>query len=127
MPNEDLTRNELPKTTYPIHFEDFSGQQFEWQVYAFIERQRDSLAWLGQTGNDDGRDIWGTFDGKSHCYQCANYQKLTEKKAEDDIDKLIQENKKPDHFNSSVRKKSYPRDRENSLDTLRPVVGDVIW
>lgn len=97
---ESSVRNTLQKTVHPIHFEDFSGQQFEWLVYAFIERQRqwDRLEWLGQTGDDGGRDIWGTFGGKSYCYQCANYQKLTAKKAKDDIDKLIRENRKPDHF-----------------------------
>lgn len=58
----------------------------------------ENLMWLGQTGDDGGRDIWGNSDKKSYCYQCANYQKLTAKKAIEDIDKLIQENRKPDFF-----------------------------
>jgi hypothetical protein len=93
-------RSVLAKTVHPVHFEDFSGQQFERLVYAFIQRQKQwvSLSWLGQTGNDDGRDIWGVIDGKSFCYQCANYRKLTLKKGKDDIDKLMQGNRKPDHL-----------------------------
>jgi hypothetical protein len=90
----------LPKLVQPIHFEDFSGEQFEWLVYAFIARQRQwkNLEWLGQTGGDGGRDIWGTFNDESYCYQCANYQKLTAKKVKDDIDKLIKQKRKPSHF-----------------------------
>ncbi len=89
----------LAKTTHPIHFEDFSGEQFEWLVFAFIKRQKawQNLEWLGQTGGDEGRDIWGVFNGESYCYQCANYQKLTAKKGKDDIDKLIKNNRKPDY------------------------------
>jgi hypothetical protein len=84
----------------PIHFEDYSGQQFEWLVFSFIQRQKQwaTLEWLGETGGDGGRDVWGVFDKKSYCYQCANHQKLTAKKAKDDIDKLIKGKRKPDHF-----------------------------
>ncbi|MBN8837198.1 MAG: hypothetical protein J0I09_08065 [Sphingobacteriia bacterium] len=90
----------LPKTVHPIHFEDFSGQQFEWLTFAYLQKikQWDSLQWLGQTGYDKGRDIWGVFGKETYCYQCANFQKLTAKKATDDIDKLHKQGKLPDYF-----------------------------
>ncbi|WP_291907235.1 hypothetical protein [Chitinophaga sp. CB10] len=90
----------INKTVNPIHFEDYSGIQFERLVFAFVSRQRrwDKIHWLGQTGSDGGRDIWGMVDGKTFCYQCANYQKLTFKKIADDIDKLIKGNNIPNNY-----------------------------
>lgn len=75
----------------PIHFEDRSGTEFERLVFAYAVREKDwhSIEWLGQTGKDGGRDIWGENNGETYCYLCANYQNLTLKKAKDDIDKLV--------------------------------------
>lgn len=88
----------IEKVIYPIHFEDRSGGEFERLAFAFVHKIRDwdSIKWLGQTGNDDGRDIWGIYKGRSFCYQCANYRQLTLKKATTDIDKLVQEKFIPD-------------------------------
>lgn len=78
-------------TVQPIHFEDRSGTEFERLVFAYAIRSNDwdTIEWLGQTGKDGGRDIWGRFGTESTCYLCANYQNLTFKKAKEDIDKLI--------------------------------------
>ena len=78
-------------TVKPIHFEDRSGTEFERIVFAYAIRSKDwdTIEWLGQTGKDGGRDIWGQLGTESTCYLCANYQNLTFKKAKEDIDKLI--------------------------------------
>lgn len=81
----------IQKTVMPIHFEDRSGTEFERLVFAFIYQLRiwNKIDWLGQTGKDGGRDIWGVFENETYCYQCANYRQLNFKKAKEDIDKLI--------------------------------------
>src|SRR5258708_31935037 len=90
----------IEKTVLPIHFEDRSGTEFERLVFAYVLRQRDwdSIEWLGQTGGDDGRDIWGVSQQQTYCFQCANYRQLTFKKITDDIDKLVNEKMIPDHY-----------------------------
>lgn len=75
----------------PIHFEDFSGSDFERLVYAYHLRAGwNELAWHGQTGSDQGRDIIGIepFDDRPSqktVIQCVNRTTLTLKKAEDDM------------------------------------------
>ncbi len=90
----------MERTTLPIHFEDRSGYEFERLTFAFVSRHRnwDSIEWIGQTGGDGGRDIWGQFDRESYCYQCANYRSLTFKKAKEDIDKLVKHKSIPNNF-----------------------------
>ncbi|WP_221452745.1 hypothetical protein [Mucilaginibacter sp. FT3.2] len=90
----------VEKTVLPIHFEDRSGAEFERLVFAYVSRLKswESIEWLGQTGDDDGRDIWGVNEGKSYCYQCANYRSLVLKKITDDIDKLVKINAIPECF-----------------------------
>lgn len=80
----------MEKITLSIHFEDRSGNEFERLTFAYVSKQKDweSIEWFGQTGKDGGRDIWGKFKNETYCYQCANYAKLTFKKAKEDIDKL---------------------------------------
>ncbi len=70
-------------TVRPIHFEDFSGAEFEWLVVAYhlCEGWMD-LAWFGQTGSDQGRDIVGQrpYDGRPAertLIQCVNRDSLT--------------------------------------------------
>lgn len=48
-------------TVQPIHFEDWSGQEFERLAFAYILRveEWDTIDWYGQLGSDRGRDIWG--------------------------------------------------------------------
>jgi hypothetical protein len=90
----------MEQTTFAIHFEDRGGIEFERLTFAFVATTQkwDSLEWLGQTGRDGGRDIWGCFNGETYCYQCANYGKLTFKKAKEDIDKLANNKTIPDNF-----------------------------
>lgn len=81
----------LEKTVYPIHFEDRSGKEFERLVLAYVAniKKWKSIDWHGQAGKDSGRDIWAEDEDDTYCYQCANYQKLSFRKAKDDIDKLL--------------------------------------
>ncbi|MBS1592853.1 MAG: hypothetical protein JST90_00920 [Bacteroidetes bacterium] len=90
----------MEQTVLPIHFEDRSGNEFERLAFAYVARCKEweKIEWLGQTGSDGGRDIWGEIDGDSYCYQCANYKSLVYKKASDDIDKLIAGGTIPKHF-----------------------------
>jgi hypothetical protein len=80
--------------TQPIHFEDFSGTQFERLVFAYMLRTRRwcSLEWYGQVGTDLGRDIWGESDDDGHktvCIQCANRKRLTLSKIIHDVDLVL--------------------------------------
>ena len=90
----------VERTVLPIHFEDRSGSEFERLVFAYVFRIKEweTFEWLGQTGDDDGRDIWGVYNGTTYCYQCANYRSLVFKKVTDDIDKLVEVGLIPDCF-----------------------------
>lgn len=81
----------LAKTVQPVHFEDFSGHQFERLVFAYhlrTEKWR-TLEWYGQSGGDLGRDIWGErAAGGSLCIQCVNRKTTAAKKITDDLDKI---------------------------------------
>lgn len=79
----------------PIHFEDYSGIQFERLVFAYHVRAgwRD-LIWHGQSGGDQGRDITGIepFDdqpARKTIIQCANRDTLTLAKAKGDMTKAV--------------------------------------
>lgn len=82
----------MQTTVGKIHFDDFGGTQFERLVFAYVSRLRnwDEIKWLGETGQDGGRDIWGSYINEDYCYQCANYKTMTLKKAKEDIDKIIE-------------------------------------
>ncbi|WP_414442158.1 hypothetical protein [Burkholderia sp. 22PA0106] len=82
-------------TVSPIHFEDYSGIQFERLVFAYHVRAgwRD-LIWHGQSGGDQGRDISGVepFDdrpSRKTVIQCANRDTLTLAKAKGDMTKAV--------------------------------------
>ncbi len=82
-------------TVSPIHFEDYSGLQFERLVFAYHVRVgwRD-LIWHGQSGGDQGRDISGIEpfdDGPSRktIIQCANRDTLTPARAKGDMSKAV--------------------------------------
>ncbi len=87
----------MEKSVFPIHFEDRSGKDFERICFAYLLRTKNWLEidWYGQLGSDRGRDICGTVkedtdrSAKLHVYQCVNFQKLTMKKAKEDLDKII--------------------------------------
>ena len=81
----------IARTVRPIHFEDFSGAEFERLVLAYhlCEGWTD-LAWFGQTGSDQGRDIIGLrpFDDRPAqrtVIQCVNRSTLAQAKAEKDM------------------------------------------
>jgi len=88
----------------PVHFDDFSGAQFERLVFAYMLRTRrwHSLEWYGQLGTDLGRDIWGERDDDGHkivCIQCANRRRLILSKIMHDVDLAVSgPNGLPDEF-----------------------------
>lgn len=87
---------QMPNSTVrPVHFEDFGGTEFERLVFAYHVRVGWSdLAWYGQTGSDQGRDIIGVepFDAvppRRTVIQCVNRSVLTQAKAEQDMSKAV--------------------------------------
>ncbi|HEY1723316.1 MAG TPA: hypothetical protein VGG27_18885 [Magnetospirillaceae bacterium] len=82
-------------TVQPVHFEDFSGVQFERLVFAYhLAIGWKKLAWFGQTGSDLGRDIVGVGSGddgidRATIIQCVNRTALTLPKAKRDMKKAI--------------------------------------
>ncbi len=120
----------IQRSTHKIHFDDFSGELFERLVFAYLNRRPwDSLEWLGQSGADGGRDIWGILNDKSTCFQCANYPRVQFAKIQKDIDKLKTNNTVPDHFvvvcggkaSGSLRKKII------TYATAMGINGTKIW
>jgi hypothetical protein len=80
----------------PVHWEDFSGMQFERIVFAYHARVDSwrTLEWYGLGGKDRGRDIWGirendSLAGEKVCVLCANWGVLTSTKAIGDIKKFL--------------------------------------
>lgn len=71
----------------PVHFEDFSGKQFERLLlgYAIRNGWKDA-EWLGEAGGDGGRDIW--CEESRTAILCANLKQPTLAKARSDIEKL---------------------------------------
>ena len=86
MPNSTVRR---------VHFEDFGGAEFERLVFAYhVWVGWSELAWYGQTGSDQGRDIIGVepFDAappRRTVIQCVNRSLLTQAKAERDMGKAV--------------------------------------
>lgn len=86
----------MPNSTVrKVHFEDFGGAEFERLVFAYHLRAGwADLAWYGQTGSDQGRDIIGTepLDGVSPrrtVIQCVNRGALAQAKAAEDMRKAV--------------------------------------
>jgi hypothetical protein len=90
----------VAKMEQPIHFEDLGGLHFERLVHAYLNTVKTwyTLEWLGQTGGDNGRDLWGVIGGESYCYQCANHKALALSKVAVDLAKLHQQELVPTHF-----------------------------
>ncbi len=81
----------MQKQVGPVHFEDFSGEQFERLCFAFLVRDPEltSVDWLGQSGGDGGRDIIVRDAlNKVFVFQCANYVRLTFQKIQQDLVKI---------------------------------------
>lgn len=92
-------------SVHPIHFDDYSGVQFERLVFAYHVRAGwTNLVWHGQVGADKGRDIIGTeeFDdepSRRTVIQCVNRRTLTTAKAKEDMSKALKASTgKPDAF-----------------------------
>lgn len=95
----------IARTVRPIHFEDFGGAEFERLVFAYhLCDGWTDLAWFGQTGSDQGRDIIGIhpFDDQPDertVIQCVNRDRLTQAKAEKDMAAAVNApTGKPDAF-----------------------------
>lgn len=93
------------RTVNRVHFEDYRGENFERLVFAFHVRAGwADVAWCGQTGSDQGRDVIGTeiFDDKSSrrtIVQCVNRGTLSLAKATTDMQKAVRApGGKPDAF-----------------------------
>jgi hypothetical protein len=83
-------------TVHPLNFSQLSGHDFERLVLAFLWRRWSwtQLDWYGQLGDDDGRDIVGHRENdygelKLVVFACANWQRLTLKKAKEDTGKIV--------------------------------------
>ncbi|HVC60309.1 MAG TPA: hypothetical protein VND19_08135 [Acetobacteraceae bacterium] len=78
----------IARAVRPIHFEDFAGADFERLVFAYhLHDGWSELAWYGQTGSDQGRDIIGMqpFDDRPSrrtVIRCVNRNSLAQSKAE---------------------------------------------
>jgi hypothetical protein len=84
----------MQKQVAPVHFEDFSGEQFERLCFAFLVRDPEFVRvdWWGQSGGDKGRDIIATdAANRIWVYQCANYARLTMQKVEKDLKKIAKD------------------------------------
>lgn len=97
-------------TVHPIHFEDYSGVQFERLVFAYHVRAGwVDLVWHGQSGGDQGRDISGIDESDDRparrtIIQCANRDALTLTKARSDMKKAVAAvGGKPDAFKFVTR------------------------
>jgi hypothetical protein len=80
----------------PVHFEDFSGKDFERLVFAYVLRSRwPDAEWLGETGGDHGRDVWCPGRRKTTAFMCANFKTLTLAKVISDLNRLANLEKRP--------------------------------
>jgi HJR/Mrr/RecB family endonuclease len=90
----------VTSTVHRLQFHLLGGDSFEHLVFAFLQQTGDwkSIEWLGETGQDKGKDIWAEKDNATHCFQCANYHQLTSQKVTADIDKLVHHQTIPDNL-----------------------------
>lgn len=90
-PNAKQVNPSVTATVHRLQFHLLGGDNFEHLVFAFLQQTLDwkSIEWLGEAGQDKGKDIWAKMDNATHCFQCANYQQLTSQKVITDIDKLV--------------------------------------
>lgn len=118
---------------HPIHFEDYSGPQFERLACAYLIRRPEftEVAWYGQLGSDRGRDIVCVHqDGSTWIIQCANFTRLTERKAKEDIEKIAAgPRSKGAHFRlvAGGRVSSNLRDKAASLARAAKLIHEGVW
>jgi HJR/Mrr/RecB family endonuclease len=94
------TRTVITATVHRLQFHLLGGDAFEHLVFAFLQQTATwkSIEWLGEAGQDNGKDIWAEKDNATYCFQCANYQLLTANKVIADMDKLFQHRTIPDNL-----------------------------
>jgi hypothetical protein len=81
----------VQKQIHQVHFEDFSGTQFERLCFAYFVRKHasDDVDCYGQLGSDRGRDIViKSARSVPIIVQCANHKKLAFAKVQQDLKKL---------------------------------------
>jgi hypothetical protein len=129
--------NPLRAQVFPIPFENFSPQEFERLVLAYHIRTEPSHSWewLGQSGNDLGRDIWGIEireNGKQEnvCIQCANRKEVEATKAIQAINSILKSSSgKPDVFKFVVACPMSAKKREKIKEFAKTkgISKCVIW
>jgi hypothetical protein len=88
-------------TVSKLQFNQFNGMEFERLCFAFFSKIHPSFSfqWLGESGKDKGRDIWGeNKNGRTICIQCSNYGVLDKRKVISDIKKLKRGNTIPNRL-----------------------------
>lgn len=123
----------ITKAVSKIHFEDRNPADFERLVFAHLLRQKkwSLIEWLGEVGDDGGRDIWAVYRGETYCFLCANYRKLTLRKAQSDIDKLKVKKTVPNRItvvcggtiSSDLRKKIDHYAKATGANKVRSITG----
>ncbi|MFC3322899.1 restriction endonuclease [Mesorhizobium cantuariense] len=125
----------LSRLVQRIHFEDFGGVEFERLVFAYHVRAGwTDVAWYGQTGSDNGRDIVGNeplADGtfREAVIQCVNRDALSQAKAEQDMDGAVAASLSKPAFKFVVRGKvsATRRDAVLAAAKLRSITHMTIW
>jgi hypothetical protein len=119
-----------------IHFEDFGGAEFERLVFAYHVRAGwADLAWYGQTGSDQGRDIVGVEPlvdrgSRRTIIQCVNQDTITQKKAVHDMLAAITTGSPPPEAFKFVARcaiSSVRRDAINASATRIGFAHTTIW
>ncbi|WOH57840.1 hypothetical protein [Bradyrhizobium sp. BWC-3-1] len=123
----------IARTVRPIHFKDIGGSEFERLVFAYhLCDGWTDLAWFGQTGSDQGRDIIGArpFDdqpGERTVIQCVNRGSLTQAKAEKDMTAAVNAaTGKPDAFKLYAAAVSRPSVATRFARQPRNWAGDLV-
>jgi len=90
----------IPATVHRLPFQLLGGGHFEHLVFTFLQQTENwkAIQWLGDAGQDKGKDIWAEKSNDTYCFQCANYQALTSQKVIADINKLVNHQSIPDHL-----------------------------
>jgi hypothetical protein len=117
-----------------VHFEDFGGHEFERLVFAYHVRAGWSdLAWYGQTGSDQGRDIIGVeplIDGiRRTIIQCVNRGNLTQNKAKNDLAAAVSASPEISAF-KFVTRGAVPAKRRDAITSAADAAGIshvIVW
>jgi hypothetical protein len=120
----------------PIHFDDYDGVDFERLVFAYHLRAGWlDVAWYGQTGSDQGRDIAAVepLDDKPNrrtVIQCVNRSTLPLAKCVRDMERACQSaTSVPDAFKFVSRAKVSAKRRDEIIEAARKlqIFHVVVW